>query len=667
MSIYPSPIFQDVTVKGSISALNIVETLITIAALRVNTASPSAVNVLNYATSGDNGGGTFWLNTADTTSHDNGGTIIVDASENRWYRQVTTHITVAMFGAAGDGATDDTMAIQAALNSTPANGIVLVPMRQYLINSATLVIPQGVTLQGPWAGMGIPGPTNYDYSAVLGSLILNPSFTIQLSRESGINGLVIRCKGLVAATSPAHMMSNQLGKTGTAVTIGTGSADSADDCRIHDMLILGLAQAIATNGNARFQISRVKFDCSNGILIENCLDWSNVMDCEGWPFLVVNGNPAFNSAYAIVSSTSVTGGVRSFTTTTAHGYSTGWPVIITTQCGVPEAVGIWLITVTSPTSFTLATPLNLDTGFPIGIGAATSSGGYVVASCGIVNHGTAYQCANSYDWGNFTRCRSYGFAIGHLISGSNNTTLLNCGADNFFAPITSGVSTVNGYYGAIGFSIVDTSDSANLIGSQASAQTVGFSIDISGGPQDNVAMMNGCSSWGIGTKHIHVLSGSLMASNGKTVFDGSVAGAEVLIGSGAGIVSFSNYSFNQTFINNQSAVSNNLRIIGGDQPVWTETSEPALTAGGTNQATATELGAYLCDVTTCPSGAGVRLPPSPTTISIQVFNSAANAVLIYPQSGAQIGANGANIPFTLAPSAATLLSLVSANQWQKLV
>lgn len=67
-----------------------------------------------YVTGGDGGGGTFWYNPNDTTSPDNGGTIIVDQIHRRWYRQWDKFaLDVLWFG--GSGASDFSVLFDAAL------------------------------------------------------------------------------------------------------------------------------------------------------------------------------------------------------------------------------------------------------------------------------------------------------------------------------------------------------------------------------------------------------------------------------------------------------------------------------------------------------------------------------------------------------------------------
>jgi hypothetical protein len=113
--------------------------------------------------------GTFVRSTTDTTSADNGGTVIVDASNRRWIRvHDGVTINVKWFGAKGDGTTDDKAAFDAAAAAigsltvfasfppyVPSNQTIeyssrklLVPSGRYkisgsLTNSVSLWAPQG--------------------------------------------------------------------------------------------------------------------------------------------------------------------------------------------------------------------------------------------------------------------------------------------------------------------------------------------------------------------------------------------------------------------------------------------------------------------------------------------------------------------------------------------
>lgn len=98
------------TITGLIGALP------NIATLRALTGTPTYNDyyLAGYYSVADGGEGGFAFNAADTTSADDGGSIIVDASGNRWYRE-TMLWSIRHFGAVGDGVTNDTAAFTAAI------------------------------------------------------------------------------------------------------------------------------------------------------------------------------------------------------------------------------------------------------------------------------------------------------------------------------------------------------------------------------------------------------------------------------------------------------------------------------------------------------------------------------------------------------------------------
>lgn len=110
--------------------------LSSIAALRLTTGSGSVYAVEGWHASTAIGGGTFFYDASDSTSADDGGTVIVNASGSRYKRVgANSRVTVEMFGAYGDGATDDTAACQdaAAALAVKGGGILAFGSTQYKI------------------------------------------------------------------------------------------------------------------------------------------------------------------------------------------------------------------------------------------------------------------------------------------------------------------------------------------------------------------------------------------------------------------------------------------------------------------------------------------------------------------------------------------------------
>ena len=157
----------------------------TIAALRLVTSASAAtaISVTNYALANDGGGGVFQLTTSDTTSADNGGTIIIDASGRRWYRSYAGGVNVKWFGATGNGTTNDTLAIQAAINAVSASGASRIdfPAGTYLASGLTISTANNIALEGVCQGNEAAG----------GVTLLSASQTANLLTVTGLSGIYL--------------------------------------------------------------------------------------------------------------------------------------------------------------------------------------------------------------------------------------------------------------------------------------------------------------------------------------------------------------------------------------------------------------------------------------------------------------------------------------------
>lgn len=98
--------------------------------------------VTGYRAKGDGGNGYFYYDATDTTSADNGGTIIVATDNARWKRLYAGDLNVLWFGADRIGSLDSATAFQAAANVGLANALgltVYVPAGNYLLTSGVFM------------------------------------------------------------------------------------------------------------------------------------------------------------------------------------------------------------------------------------------------------------------------------------------------------------------------------------------------------------------------------------------------------------------------------------------------------------------------------------------------------------------------------------------------
>jgi hypothetical protein len=203
------------------------------------------------------------------------------------------------------------------------------------------------------------------------------------------------------------------------------------------------------------------------------------------------------------------------------------------------------------------------------------------------------------------------------------------------------------------------------------------------------------STWGkIGlTTHI---SGTLAPGNGGTGATAVPTNGQLLIGngtnfavatlgSGTGISTTpgaGTLTINNTGVTSNVATANQTTVSGatgavtvglsstliapGSLQVTTSTQTSAtntISAAGTTQGTGTVLTTDYNVVTTTAAGTGVVLPAGLAGRSVKVVNRGANALLVYPATGAQIDALGANVAISVIVNGTLEVSAISATQW----
>jgi hypothetical protein len=217
-------------------------------------------------------------------------------------------VTPERFGAKGDRVTDDTMAMQRAIDSLmPRGGTVLLSER-YLVDSNNLVIKPNVTLFWREGIIGNPGTGNNvsgeEYIARGGQILLNPAYKIVMQGSSSIKGIMFWRKGLVIPEP------NGASFAGTCIDI------KGEDCYIGYSLLLGFHQGIMSQKQQRLRVEFVQGDCTNGIWIDGAYDIVTITNCHFWPFVSTGTGKGFGRdgvAYKFTGASDMTKVVNCFT------------------------------------------------------------------------------------------------------------------------------------------------------------------------------------------------------------------------------------------------------------------------------------------------------------------------------------------------------------------
>ncbi|MBP0491836.1 glycosyl hydrolase family 28-related protein [Pararoseomonas indoligenes] len=390
------------------------------------------------------------------------------------------------YGAVGNGTTDDTAAFQAALNaaSSAGGGVVLLGPRRYLIDSAELIIPPGVTLQGG----GDPGGfrINNDYGALPYCLVLNPARTVRLRRNSSLEQVAIVRKGFVAPSSIREALDCVAAFSGTAVSIGDGSTGSsttnATDASVRNLLIVGFTWGVYSNGASRTRIRDVVGDCTNGLYLGKSFDIGQ-NERINWHPLATTGRSFSSATYTVAGCANNGAGLVRLTTGTAHELKIGDVVFTSGVGGVAGANGRFTVAAATATTLDLAGSA---------FAGAYAGGGTVNPT---VNHrrGKAFWITTA-DMPNFVNCFEYGHDIGwHLDDLTHSAQFVNCGVDGVNTdPGTIGVQMTgicyrNKWYGGFWSS----KGRPLVVNSQSSDQNVVAGVMLPAGTGNSVEVIDG--------------------------------------------------------------------------------------------------------------------------------------------------------------------------------
>lgn len=188
------------------------------------------------------------------------------------------------FGADPTGATSAVDALNAATAYLAAlGGGSVVGTGRYLID-ASITIPDGVNLLGPWVQPDEKLPASAaDYDGMRGALVISSAATVSVGDSSGVEGWIAIRSGLDLPFADAAAAT-----AGVAAFAGTAFTVAGAGATFRKLLILGFSKAIYSSGFERVRVEHVSGDCTNGVEIIQCFDISRLHGCHFWPWTTVH-------------------------------------------------------------------------------------------------------------------------------------------------------------------------------------------------------------------------------------------------------------------------------------------------------------------------------------------------------------------------------------------
>lgn len=268
----------------------VARTVNSIAALRLlSGARNQRAFVLGYYAMGDGGGGVYYVDQADTTTADNGSTVIVGADGARWKLNHNGSVSLKQAGCLGDEVTDDAPKFR-ALIATGIPEIIVDTVEKGFRLASNVPVPRSITIKGngvqPYAEGGpyqSKGPGSWLFFDHMGRGI-----SITTAVSSGFIATVYLEK---IGTYRKHTAAINASWTPTGFDFDIAATNA--DVFYKDLMLLNPNKAILhLNGLAgRITIDNVRGQfLSQGIYIENAQDSVRVNNLHDWPFWLADTN-----------------------------------------------------------------------------------------------------------------------------------------------------------------------------------------------------------------------------------------------------------------------------------------------------------------------------------------------------------------------------------------
>lgn len=272
---------NDIYLKNQVQVTNI-------AALRaLDTTVYKNAATRGYYAESDGGDGSYVIDPLDTTSADNGGSVIVATDGGRWKLLHDGTVTMLQFGAKPDGTTDNTARFVAAMAAT---GVTVVRLPKGTLEYATgaFTIPVAKSLRGDGSSSSVIKAigTTADLITMRDSAVLEGVYiTGSASRTSGAFvicigrgqkildvdfnnyhiGIILR--GLVIMISRLTLI-NAVTTTGSAIRGELGGDWFINNVLIDNGAIQPFAGFLMVSGGGVWMSSCDIIHCQNGVLLQ---------------------------------------------------------------------------------------------------------------------------------------------------------------------------------------------------------------------------------------------------------------------------------------------------------------------------------------------------------------------------------------------------------------
>jgi hypothetical protein len=273
------------------------------------------VSVKGYHTGSDVGGGVFYWDST-RTAENNGGTVF-----NGWVRVLNDTLTPEMFGAVGDGLTDDAVAIRATI--TTAKGEVRFREGTYCVRSKLLwrsgvrLVSEGVTTikVGDGANVEVIGMSSA--SLTVGEALTNVGATGMIFDGNGANqssAVAIRSAASLAPVNGAYfercVFKNALGY-GMAHQFSAATT-TPDNNYVKNVVYNKCDFANNGQGNGVNQFDGIDVKNCDGITFYSCSAYDNALD--GFDFrgdnVELHGCTAYNNNVGLAISANTNGNTQ---------------------------------------------------------------------------------------------------------------------------------------------------------------------------------------------------------------------------------------------------------------------------------------------------------------------------------------------------------------------